>query len=165
VLHNVYGITQDSETKNYMVVFNDICEKCIRVCCSIHFQQNFKNWTSGNDKIDKFIQSTQLLDCYASKALEWIPYNRLYNIKYFTKSEFGKEYRANWIDGCINYWDNYNKNLKRDEPNMFVILKILNNPATITSKFINNVRYKFGFYFLCKLQLYYTFNIKNFLLF
>jgi hypothetical protein len=126
-----------------MVVLDNICEQCICVCCSIHFQQNFKNWTSGNNKIDKFIQSTQLSshdDHQIPKALEWIPYNRLYDIKYFAKSEFGNEYRANWIDGCINKWDDYNLNLKRDEPNMFVTLKILNNPKNISSKFINNVR-------------------------
>jgi hypothetical protein len=125
-----------------MVILNDICEQCIRVCWSIHFQQNFKNWTSGNDKIDKFIQSTQLSlhdDRQIPKALEWIPYNRLYDIKYVTKSEFGKVYKANWIDGCINKWDNCNKYWKRNEPNMFVILKILNEPASITSESISKV--------------------------
>jgi hypothetical protein len=27
----------------------------------MYFQRNFKNWTSGNNDIDKFIQSIQLL--------------------------------------------------------------------------------------------------------
>ncbi|POG82755.1 hypothetical protein GLOIN_2v1867102 [Rhizophagus irregularis DAOM 181602=DAOM 197198] len=36
------------ETNNYMIVFNDICEKCSKVCNSIHFQRNFESWTSGN---------------------------------------------------------------------------------------------------------------------
>ena len=40
------------------------CEECNRkntsfewckVCNAKHFQQNFENWTSGNDNIDKFI--------------------------------------------------------------------------------------------------------------
>jgi hypothetical protein len=115
------------------------CEKCENTCNAIHFQQNFKNWTSGNNDIDKFIQSTQLLVCYTSKALEWIPYNKLYNIKHITENEFGKEYKANWIDGCINKWDNCNQNWKRDKPNIFVILKILNDSASITSEFINKV--------------------------
>jgi hypothetical protein len=140
VPHKVYGITQDSETKNYMLVLGaNKCGKCNYICNAIHFQQNFKNWTSGNNNIDKFIQGTQLLVCYTNKALEWIPYNKLYNIKYVTESEFGKEYRANWIDGYIIYWGNSGQNWKRGEPNMFVILKILNNPASITSEFINKV--------------------------
>jgi hypothetical protein len=113
------------------------CEKCENTCNVIHYQQNCKNWTSGNNNVDKFIQGTQLLDCYTSKALEWIPYNRLYNIKYVIES---KEYRANWIDGCVNKWDECDQNWKRNESNMFVILKILNTSANLTFKFINNVR-------------------------
>src|SRR5581483_5990254 len=29
-------------------------------CNSKHFQQNFKNWTSGNSDVDKLIQESQL---------------------------------------------------------------------------------------------------------
>jgi hypothetical protein len=127
-----------------MAVFNiNKCGKCEDTCYTIHFQHNFKNWTSGNHYIDKFIQSTQLsAHKRVTDALEWIPYDRFHNIIYITK---GKMYRANWIDGCIrqsryqNSWDNNNQNWKRDEPNMFVILKILNNLAIITSDFINKV--------------------------
>src|SRR4051794_34337555 len=95
-----YGITQDPETKIYMMVLNSKCKKCNKICNSIHFQQNFKNWKSGNNDIDKFIQGTQLLaHNNAEKALEWIYYDRLCDIKYVTKDEFGEVYRANWIDG------------------------------------------------------------------
>src|SRR6266542_689442 len=97
-----YGITQDPKTKNYMVVLNDICQKCNRICNAIHFQQNFDNWTSEDDNINKLIQDTQLsAHIYPSKALEWIPYDRFYDIKYIAKDEV---YRANWIDGFISYW-------------------------------------------------------------
>jgi hypothetical protein len=116
------------------------CGKCKNTCNAIHFQQNCKNWTSGNNNIDKFIQDTQFLDCYTSKALEWIPCDRFYNIKCVTESKFSKMYRANWIDGYINEWNECDQNWKRNEPNMFVILKILNNSANITLKLINNVR-------------------------
>jgi hypothetical protein len=129
-----------------MVVLNDICEKCSDVCNLIYFQRNFEIWTSGNNDIDKFIQSTQLsAHKKVSDALEWIPYNRLYDIKYFTESESDKVYRANWIDGHIeqlwyqNSWSIYNKNWSRENPNMPVILKILNNLTCITSEFINKV--------------------------
>ena len=37
-------------------------------------------------------------------SLEWIPYDRFYDIKYIAKGEFGEVYRANWIDGYISYW-------------------------------------------------------------
>jgi hypothetical protein len=93
-----------------MVVIDDICKKCKNMCGSIYFQQNFKNWTSGNNEVDKFIQNTQLsVHNNISDALEWIPYERFCEIKYIAEDEFGV-YRANWIDGNISYWDYYNQN-------------------------------------------------------
>uniref|UniRef100_U9TFP1 Uncharacterized protein n=1 Tax=Rhizophagus irregularis (strain DAOM 181602 / DAOM 197198 / MUCL 43194) TaxID=747089 RepID=U9TFP1_RHIID len=139
--HEFYGITQNPETNNYMMVLNNRCKKCNYTCNTIHFQQNFENWTSGNDYIDKFIQDTQLsvhiskYDVY-KKALEWIPYDMFNNT---IKSRFGEIYRANWIDGCIYEWDDENQNWKRNSNNMIVILKILNDPKNITLEFMNEV--------------------------
>jgi hypothetical protein len=128
------------------VVLNDMCEKCNIVCNSIYFQRNFENWTSGNNDIDKFIQSTQLsAHKKVSDASEWIPYNRLYDIRHFGEGKFNKTYRASWIDGCIKQlwyqdsWDNNDQNWKRENPNMPVVLKMLNSPVSITSEFINKV--------------------------
>src|SRR6266542_2443481 len=84
---------------------NETCEKCNKICNAVHFQQNFDNWTSGDSYIDKLIQDTQLLaHNYVSKALEWIPYNRLVNIEYIVEG-FLNVYRADWIDGNIIEWD------------------------------------------------------------
>src|SRR6266496_1717168 len=117
-----------------MVVFSEICEKYYNcICNAIYFQQNFDNWTSGNNEIDEFVQDTQLSAHYykAKETLEWIPYNRFYDIKYIAKGKFGKIYRANWIDGYIIRWDDSNQNWKREGQNMFVILKSLNGPTNI----------------------------------
>jgi hypothetical protein len=124
-----------------MVVFDiNECEKCDVTCNSIHFQHNFINWTSSNNDIDKFIQSTQLsVHDDVKEVLEWIPYDRFHNIRYITEGMFNKMYRANWIDGCINKWDDGNQNWKREKPNMFVILKILNDSTSITLESINKV--------------------------
>ncbi|RGB34009.1 hypothetical protein C1646_668871 [Rhizophagus diaphanus] len=123
---------------------NEICEKCKRIDCNAKkFQQNFKNWTSGNDIIDKFIQDTQLSahsNYEAPRALEWIPYNKFANIKYVAKGGFGKVYKANWIDGCMdNKWNIKNQNWRRIRQNMFVALKSLNNSKDVTSEFMNEV--------------------------
>ena len=76
-----------------MVVLNKICEKCKYTCNSVYFQRNFANWASGNNDIDRLIQDTQLSAHYdASKALEWVPYNRFANVSYITKDEFGEMY-------------------------------------------------------------------------
>ncbi|GES73337.1 kinase-like domain-containing protein [Rhizophagus clarus] len=142
--YKIYGVTQDPETKNYMLVLYLECKLCNHICYAIHFQQNFEKWTSGNNDIDKFIQNTQLTAHNdIDKALEWIPYNRFCDIKQIVESSrLDKVYKACWIDGCINEWDYENQNWKRNQ-NMYVILKILKNPKNITSIFINKVKMEY----------------------
>jgi hypothetical protein len=130
---SLYGICKECNQGN-----SDV-EWC-KTCNAKHFQQNFENWTSDNDDIDKFIQHTQLSARNYRKVLEWIPYDRFYNIEYIAKGGFGKVYRAKWIDGYINNWDNKNKNWERENSNEFVTLKSLNNSGNITLKFINEVQ-------------------------
>ncbi|GBB83746.1 hypothetical protein RclHR1_10410006 [Rhizophagus clarus] len=142
-----HGITQNPQTKVYMMVLSDKCKKCNCICYAIHFQQNFIKWTSGNDNIDKFIQNTQLSihKFYElSNALEWIPYNRFNNIKYIKINMLGRVFKANWIDGYINRWDNDDQNWIRSDKNMIVILKIL---EINTIEFINTIKQeKYEFY-------------------
>ncbi|GBC32593.2 kinase-like domain-containing protein [Rhizophagus irregularis DAOM 181602=DAOM 197198] len=122
-----------------------LCEECkqgnteddwCKACNAKHFQQNFENWTSGNDDIDKFIQDTQLSANTHHKVLEWIPYDRFYDIEYIAKGGFGRIYKAKWIDGYILNWDNTVQNWKRLEPNKFVALKSLDNSKN-TSEILN----------------------------
>ncbi|GBC40280.2 kinase-like domain-containing protein [Rhizophagus irregularis DAOM 181602=DAOM 197198] len=128
--------------------WNGYCEKCevntrsywCKACNAKRFQQNFKNWTSGNNDIDKFIQDTQLSATHWSEVLEWIPYNKFYDIEYIAKGGFGKVYRAKWIDGQIERWDNENQNWRRFDSNMFVALKSLNNSENVTLEFINEIK-------------------------
>ena len=70
-------------------------------CNAKRFQQDFPNWTSGNIYIDNFIQESQLNAQRYSHVLEWIPYNRLTNIKYLAKGGFSTVYKAIWLDGRI----------------------------------------------------------------
>ena len=125
-----------------------LCEECdqysyydgwCKACNAKHSKQNFEKWTSGNVDIDKFIQDTQLSANKSSKVLEWIPYDRFYDIEYIAKGGFGKVYRANWIDGYIDDWDNKNQNWVRPYPNKFVALKSLNNSKNVTLEFLNEV--------------------------
>jgi hypothetical protein len=125
-----------------MIVLDDVCEKCNKICNAIYFQRNFGNWTSGNNDIDKFIQDTQLLAHNTSDiscALEWIPYDSFHNINHISGSRFSRLCIAKWIDGKISYWSNYDQSWKRKDCNMFVILKSLNSPKSITLEFINKV--------------------------
>src|SRR5438034_9186123 len=97
----------------------DLCKECNQKntgynwcnrCNAKHFQQNFEQWNSGNVDIDKFIQDTQLLAHCRQKVIEWIPYDRFYDIEFIAKGGFGKVYKANWIDGSIKKWDTKNQN-------------------------------------------------------
>jgi hypothetical protein len=125
-----------------------LCKKCnqenteyiwCKACNAKHFQQDFKNWTSGNENIDKFIQDTQLLANNSEKVLEWIPYDKFYSIEYIAKGGFGKVYRAKWIDGFITNWDNKKHNWKRICQNKDVALKSLNNSKNVTMEFLKEV--------------------------
>ncbi|GBC46639.2 kinase-like domain-containing protein [Rhizophagus irregularis DAOM 181602=DAOM 197198] len=55
-------------------------------------------------------------------------------------------YQANWIDGNILYWDGNNQNWKRQNQNMDVELRILNNTTNITLEFMNKVKIDYIFY-------------------
>jgi hypothetical protein len=116
------------------------CELCNSKCFTMYFQQNFQFWTSGNDDIDKFIRETQLSSHRdVGNALEWIPYNKFYNVEYIAKGGFGKVYKAIWIDGPIDKWDEHNKNWKRIDQDKIVALKSLNGSKNVTLEFMNEV--------------------------
>ncbi|GET57577.1 kinase-like domain-containing protein [Rhizophagus irregularis DAOM 181602=DAOM 197198] len=112
VPNKVCGITQNPETKNYIVVWNEICGKCKHL-------SKHSNWD-------------------VSKVLEWIPYNRFNDIEYIAKGGFGKVYRANWIDGPIKEWNYENDNWKRNQDEI-VALKSLNNSENVSLEFMNEI--------------------------
>ncbi|RHZ85077.1 hypothetical protein Glove_71g115 [Diversispora epigaea] len=101
---------------------DEICQECnqeysgykwCKPCNSKHFQNDFNNWTSGNDKIDKFIQDTQLNANYNYEVIEWIPYDRFKDVKQIGRGGFGTINYARWIGGPINKWDIKNQQWKR----------------------------------------------------
>ncbi|GBB92637.1 hypothetical protein RclHR1_20390002 [Rhizophagus clarus] len=98
VVCDSYGISQNPGTKEYILVVHHkyskkYCEKCDKEyikpdhnwCepCQINYlKNNFINWTSGNEKIDEFIQKKQLnINNENSNVFEWIPYNEFIDIK------------------------------------------------------------------------------------
>ncbi|RHZ77242.1 hypothetical protein Glove_184g38 [Diversispora epigaea] len=114
----------------------EICSECnqnsydyewCKPCNSKHFQNDFNNWTSGNDKIDKFIQDAQLNANYSSDAIEWIPYYQFKDVKQIGKGGFGTIHYARWIDGSIDKWDIENQQWKRNRKDEEVALKKFDN--------------------------------------
>ena len=78
-------------------------------CNSSHFRNNFTNWTSGDDNIDKLIQDSQLNANFELELLEWIEYSNLKNIEHLAEGGFGSVYKAIWKDGPISHVQNEHK--------------------------------------------------------
>ena len=109
--------------------------------CRCNFQQNFKNWTSGNNDVDKFIQKTQLNAKSRHEILEWIEHDRFEEIKYLAEGGFGTIYKAIWKDGYIKKWDSANNQWQRTKLHRgLVALKCLHNSQNITDEFLKEVR-------------------------
>jgi hypothetical protein len=135
----VFGISQNPDTKVYILVFNDFtnfCEKCgneyetnkwCRQCQINQLKNNFKNWTSENEKIDEFIQKMQSeIYKYNNVIFEWIPYNELIENKEINRDD--GFITAIWKDGPLYYSKSYRKYRKKLNKN--VLLKYLSNNNT-----------------------------------
>ncbi|RIA94160.1 kinase-like domain-containing protein [Glomus cerebriforme] len=113
-------------------------ENWCQPCNSKRFQQNFDNWTGGNDDVDKFLQNIQLSAKNSYQILEWIPYDKFCGVEHVADGGFGKVYKANW-KGYISHWDMSIHNWKRHGQHKFVTLKSLNSSRNITLEFINEI--------------------------
>lgn len=67
-------------------------------------------WSSKNDEMDKFIKDAQKKTEYYNKIIDWIPFERLENIKCVDNGGFGTIYSAIWTDGKRKYISE-NKNI------------------------------------------------------
>ncbi|CAB5363180.1 unnamed protein product [Rhizophagus irregularis] len=115
-----YGISQDPETKEYILIFHgDYFKKCCENCGEKYhnsFEIENKRCKScqhhENEKINDFIQEQQLKVNYESGGsgilFEWIPYNQFHDIKKIGKGGFSTVYSAIWKNGPLHY--NFNKN-------------------------------------------------------
>ena len=101
-------------------------------------ENNFDKWTSGNYFIDRFIQETQLNNGSKKRILEWIPYNKLKNIKYLGKGGFSTIYEAIWLDSPIQRYDISEKKLIRNS-NQKIAIKSLDKSSNLNDKFLNEV--------------------------
>ncbi|GBC00367.1 hypothetical protein RclHR1_03830006 [Rhizophagus clarus] len=98
------------------------CEHCIRS----YLEEKFSKWTSRNDDIDNLIKQCQSESIGPNKIIEWIPYDKLKNVKYLTEGGISKIYSAYWKDGHYNEWNSEKQQLER-YGNEKVIVKRLEN--------------------------------------
>src|SRR3954447_23148533 len=111
--------------------------KWCKPCQINNFKNKFTDWTSGDEKIDEFIQEMQLKpDKQDDIIFEWISYNQFSGIKEIGKSDFATVYSAIWKDGPF-YYDEDNKEYTR-KSDRGVALRCLHNSQNI-NKCLNEV--------------------------
>jgi hypothetical protein len=115
-IFEIYGISQNPDTNEYILI-----------------QNNFINWTSGNEIIDDLIQ--EMLS--NNTIFEWIPYNQFNEIKETGKNNSIIVYSAIWKNGPLSYSNKYNK-YKRYS-NKEVTLKCLQDSQNAIELLINEV--------------------------
>src|ERR1051325_481504 len=103
--HKIYGISQNPDTKDYILVFcngyfNNHCEECCKMYTDAHvkwcrpcrvnyLKNNFSSWTSENEQIDDLIKEKQLnISSSYDKVCEWISYKQFYDIKKLNNNDF-----------------------------------------------------------------------------
>jgi len=104
---------------------------------------------SGDNDIDNCIKEFQLEAIMHDEVIEWIPFNRLSNIKKIGKGGFGTVFSAIWLDGIrTTVKDRQDKEYtKSREKSSKVALKTLSNSqnlptADVLQEFKNHMRCK-----------------------
>src|SRR6185369_5508699 len=110
------------------------CERCI----SLHLQNLFDTWTSGNDIIDDFIHRCQQLSSLPTFILEWIPFDQFEDVEKLTEGGFSSIYTATWTRGRLCDYDENKREFIRLE-NLYVVLKSLNNSSDPGKSFFSEV--------------------------
>src|SRR5688500_1483620 len=112
--------------KEYTNYYNKEFGWC-KPCQIDNLKGNFTNWTSGNEKIDNFIQEMQLkINKSSDLVIEWIPYNQFSDIEEIGKGGYTTVYSAIWKDGPLKY-DEDTKKYVKSSPNKKVALKLHNS--------------------------------------
>ncbi|UZO16929.1 uncharacterized protein OCT59_008295 [Rhizophagus irregularis] len=120
-IFDIYGISQNPNTNDYVLVLN-----------------NFMS-VSENKKIDNFIQE---INFNTNIIFEWIPYNRLNEIKKVSENDLITVYSAIWKDGPI-YYNNLKDKYTRYS-NEKVALKYLHSSENSIDFLINEAEKYFA---------------------
>ena len=115
----IYGISQNPDTKDYIMVHDVYC----------------------NEKIVKLVKEMQAQTTkskMSDNVFEWIPYNQFYNFEEIGKELFASIHSATWWDGPLYFYTGNNMQYLRSSGKK-VTLKCLHNSQNITNEFLNEV--------------------------
>jgi hypothetical protein len=126
----------DKRCKNCGEEYSTPNYKWCKPCQINYLKKDFTNRTSGNEKIDNFIQKKQLeISNPWDIVFEWIPLYKFFAIKIVDKYGFSIIYSAQWEDGPLK-WDENSKKYKRNSKE--VTLKYSYNIQNV-DEFLNEV--------------------------
>ena len=98
-----------------------------KICDIASLKENFRNWTSGNSKVDEFIRYTHVNANENMDYLEWIDFDQFDLIKNVNKrGAFSSIYSAIWMEGPRWNLDEEVEVWNRSGP-IKVVLKRLDN--------------------------------------
>ncbi|GBB97037.1 hypothetical protein RclHR1_00290035 [Rhizophagus clarus] len=146
-----FGISQDPDTDNYILIQHKEYEACCGICDNIYtnvqfewckqcqinnLKEKFTNQASGNKEVDNYIQELQLkINNYNNIIAEWIPYDQFEIVEEIGKDDLSTVYLAKWKVGPLHY--DVDKREYTRISNEIVILKFLDNSKF---EFLNKVK-------------------------
>jgi hypothetical protein len=149
LISNDTSLSQPTETTLEPKIKRKIYEKCNECnkrrrpldeshqICRICYKMKKIFKPSGNKIIDDFIKHAQINLAIDKGRMEFVPFDQFINIEFIAEGGFSKIYKATWIDGPINWYDD---DISR-KPNYTVVLKKLKHSKNITSRELNEVKY------------------------
>ncbi|CAJ0636263.1 11891_t:CDS:2 [Entrophospora sp. SA101] len=109
-----------------------VCKECLRPKTGWFWCQPYQH-----KLIDGFLKSILLSAKSYRDFAQWIPFNRLKNIKFLSKGGFSTVYTAVWLDGWILEWNRIDKCWSRSGERT-VIMKVLENSVNANEEYLNN---------------------------
>ncbi|CAG8622036.1 44351_t:CDS:2 [Gigaspora margarita] len=98
----------------------------------------FSNWTSGDDGLDRFIQQTQLETPDPRYHMQWIPFDNFSDIKFVAKGGHSSVFSATWLNKTDQVWDGA-KQAFVEKP-LVVALKSLKNSQELSEEFLDEFK-------------------------
>ncbi|GES95351.1 kinase-like domain-containing protein [Rhizophagus clarus] len=133
-----YGISQNPDTKDYILVFNEgllvyHCKKC-----GERYNYQYENYEHGFE-----FEMDEMNNC-CDLIFEWIPYNELTEIEELGKGGIGKFHVAIWKEGPLCY-DTFEKEWLR-QPYIEIVLKHLSCSENLNDESLSEVTVSYESY-------------------
>ncbi|RIB13729.1 kinase-like domain-containing protein, partial [Gigaspora rosea] len=116
-----------------------ICKRCKKNNAHVSWCKScdaVNSIRTGNNLIDDFLQRALHSANRHEKVVEWIPYDRLKDIKMVGRGGFGKVFSATWIDGKRISID---ENGEKRENELKVALKMLEESENISGSLLKKI--------------------------